>query len=370
MAKLPINKIKVRNRYRKNLGDISSLAASIKEVGLLHPIVVRPGGRLIAGERRLRACKSLGWKSVPVTYVDLKNVVKGEFAENAHRKDFLPSEIDAIRRAIEPYEKKAAKERQRQHGNTAPGRKKHSGKVAPSVGRTRDKVSAFAGISGRTLEKIRAIIGAAKREPRKFGPLVDEMDRTKRVDGVYRKLRRIQDELKTLSVAPVKGQYRTIVVDPPWKYDADQARKTPQLYATMTKAELLALPVRSWAEEDCHLYLWATNHDLRNAFELMEAWGFRYVTTLTWVKTPAFGLGAYFRNTTEHCLFGVRGKLSTRVKNIGTHFIAPKTSHSAKPHAFYEIVERASFPPFLDVFARKERRDWTTWGAGVVEEAA
>ena len=55
MPKLAINKIKVRNRYRKNLGDISSLAVSIEEVGLLHPIVVRPDGRLIAGKRRLAA---------------------------------------------------------------------------------------------------------------------------------------------------------------------------------------------------------------------------------------------------------------------------------------------------------------------------
>ncbi len=97
MAKLPIIKIKVRSRYRKNLGDIASLAANIEELGLLHPIVVRPDGRLIAGERRLAACKRLGWKSVPVTFVDLKEVVRGEFAENAFRKDFLPSEIDAIR---------------------------------------------------------------------------------------------------------------------------------------------------------------------------------------------------------------------------------------------------------------------------------
>ena len=128
MTKLSIRKIKVRNRYRNSLGDIKSLAANIKELGLLHPIVVRPDGRLIAGERRLAACKRLGWKSVPVTYVDLKEVVRGEFAENAFRKDFLLSEIEAIRRAIEPYERTAAKERQRKHGGTAPAAPNTPGK--------------------------------------------------------------------------------------------------------------------------------------------------------------------------------------------------------------------------------------------------
>jgi ParB family transcriptional regulator, chromosome partitioning protein len=170
MTKLPITKIRVRNRYRKTLGDIQSLAASIKELGLLHPIVVRPDGRLIAGERRLAACKLLGWKSVPVTYVNLKEVVRGEFAENAYRKDFLPSEIEAIRRALEPYEKEAAKECQRKHGGTAPGLRKHSGKLSRSEVRTR-----FAGISGRSLAKIQAIVEAAERSPRRFGPLVAEM---------------------------------------------------------------------------------------------------------------------------------------------------------------------------------------------------
>jgi ParB family chromosome partitioning protein len=96
MKELAIKKIRVRDRFRKDLGDLDSLAASIDQVGLLHPIVVRPDGRLIAGERRLAACKELGWTSVPVTLVDLKEVIRGEFAENAHRKNFLPSEIDAI----------------------------------------------------------------------------------------------------------------------------------------------------------------------------------------------------------------------------------------------------------------------------------
>jgi len=128
MRKLALNEIKVRNRFRKTLGDIPSLAASIEEVGLLHPIVVRPDGRLIAGERRLAACKELGWQSVPVTVVDLKEVIRDEFAENTHRKNFLPSEIDAIRRALSPLEKATAKERQRRHGGTLPDARNSPGK--------------------------------------------------------------------------------------------------------------------------------------------------------------------------------------------------------------------------------------------------
>jgi hypothetical protein len=266
MRKFAINNINVRNRFRKSLGDIESLASSIDEIGLLHPIVIRPDGRLIAGERRLAACKKLGWKSVPVTVVNLKEVIRGEFAENAERKDFLPSEIDAIRRALLPTQKAAAKERQRKHSGTAPGRKKQSGQLSRSDdGRVRDKIAGFAGISGRTLEKIQAIIEAAQRQPRRFGSLVADMDRYGRIDAAYRKLRRMIDEEQRLAVKPLKGKFRTIVIDPPWDYVGVPERARPA-YATMTQTELLALPVRSWADDPAHLYLWSTNADLRDAF--------------------------------------------------------------------------------------------------------
>ncbi len=89
---MTIAAIKVGRRHRKDLGDIAGLAASMDEIGLLHPPVVTPDRKLIAGERRLHAAKRLGWKTIPVTVVDLDAVVRGEFAENAHRKDFTVSE--------------------------------------------------------------------------------------------------------------------------------------------------------------------------------------------------------------------------------------------------------------------------------------
>jgi ParB-like nuclease domain len=106
-----INAIKVGRRHRRALGDIEALAKSISELGLLHPIVVNRDGILIAGERLLGACKKLGWKDVRVTVVDIEEIARGEVAKNAIRKDFQPTEIDAIRRSVEPLEKAAAKQR-------------------------------------------------------------------------------------------------------------------------------------------------------------------------------------------------------------------------------------------------------------------
>src|SRR5688572_12896863 len=107
-----IDDIDVGARHRIDLGDVDGLAASIREVGLLHPIVVTPDGRLIAGARRLEACRRLGMEEVAVTVVSLENTLRGEWAENADRKDFTPSEAVAIGRALEEVERAKARDRQ------------------------------------------------------------------------------------------------------------------------------------------------------------------------------------------------------------------------------------------------------------------
>src|SRR6516225_3046749 len=115
---IAIEAIKVGERHRRDLGDIEGLAASIAEVGLLQPIALTFDGYLIAGERRLRAVQLLGWRTIPYTLIplNLNQIVRGEFAENTCRKDFTPSESVAIKRALEPLEKAAAKERQAASG--------------------------------------------------------------------------------------------------------------------------------------------------------------------------------------------------------------------------------------------------------------
>ena len=117
--------IKVGKRHRKDHGDIASLAASMDALGLLHPVVVTLDGKLIAGARRLKAAKQLRWTEIPVRVVDLDNIVRGEFSENTERKDFTLTEAVAIKRVLEPLEKKAAKARQQQ----SKGRGKRVGKL-------------------------------------------------------------------------------------------------------------------------------------------------------------------------------------------------------------------------------------------------
>jgi len=188
-----------------------------------------------------------------------------------------------------------------------------------------------------------------------------------------RKVRRVIEAEKAAAAPPVvehaAGQtYRTIVIDPPWdptdEGDVDQMGRAQPLYATMPIDKVRAMPVPDLADPDgCHLYLWITNRSLPKGFGLLEAWGFRYVTVLTWCK-PSIGIGNYFRNNTEHVLFGIRGRLPLLVQDVGTWFQAPRgPRHSAKPDDFYSLVARCSPSPRLDVFGRGERDGFAVWGS-------
>lgn len=168
-------------------------------------------------------------------------------------------------------------------------------------------------------------------------------------------------------------RYRTLVADPPWNFD-DHLGEGPKgasaHYPTMTLAELSMLPVGGWALDDSCLYLWTVNAFIVQAHSLAKAWGFIPRTIITWVKgrieanhlIQQIGLGHFYRNTTEHILFCVRGSINVMDHAMPTAFLAPKGGHSEKPDTFYDIVERMSPGPYLDVFSRKQRFNWDTWG--------
>lgn len=181
------------------------------------------------------------------------------------------------------------------------------------------------------------------------------------------------------------SQFSTIVADPPWPY------KTPgqigaslehrpnrdktlgagnagsrSRYGAMEIADICGLAVP--AADNAHLYLWFTNTFAREAHTIAEAWGFRPMTILTWVKmkpdgTPSMKMGYYFRGATEHVLFAVRGSMRLQTQRaMPTAYLWPRLPHSVKPEAFYALVEEASPPGYLELFARKTRLGWSSWG--------
>ncbi len=178
---------------------------------------------------------------------------------------------------------------------------------------------------------------------------------------------KVAEVTEPAQVVQAGARFATIVIDPPWDWgdegDQDQLGRARPDYATMSLAQLLELPVSDLADEDCHIYLWITNRSLPKGFQLLERWGFRYITALTWVK-PHFGMGNYFRGQTEHVLFGVKGSQALKRKDAGTVFSAPRgpAGHSSKPAEFFDLVESCSPGPCLEMFSRSHRDDWSAWG--------
>lgn len=367
---MQIKKIIVGQRHRRDLGDIESLARSIEEVGLLHPIVVDPKGNLIAGERRLEAFRLLGRSDVPVTVAPISEIARGEAAENFERKDFTPSEAVAIKRALEPEIKEAARERQSMAGGSAPGKLPE----ATPRGETREVAAKFTGFGARTLDKAEAIVAAAEAEPEKFGKLVEDMDRTGRVDGPFKRLkvaRQAEAIRKEPPGLPGKGPYRVIVADPPWPYELrkeDPSHRATHPYPQQSIDGICRLDVLSIAHEDCILWLWTTNHHMREAFAVLDAWGFQHKTILTWAK-DRMGTGDWLRGQTEHALMAVRGSPIVHLTNQTTLLHGPLRENSRKPDEFYDFVERlCPAPRYATLYHRGvTRSNWDGHGDEAVQ---
>jgi len=162
--------------------------------------------------------------------------------------------------------------------------------------------------------------------------------------------------------------YKTIVADPPWTPELGKTWKTrftdkarPQKhYDTLTVEQICKL--QPLAAKQAHLYLWVLNQHVNWGYEVAEAWGFGVVQMLTWAK-PGMGTGRFQCNTEQVlvCRKGSRHGNPFQATG-GTWFNWKRGRHSAKPDAFYLLVEQCSPGPFLEMFARERRLGWDAWG--------
>jgi len=214
-----IDAIVVGKRHRKDLGDITSLAESIKERGLLQPIGVSLDGRLLFGERRLAACRLAGLAEVPVRIItDLFSaaaLLRVERDENTCRKDMTPEELVSLGRALEAEERPKAKARQerlgRTHGDPFSSRdEKGTPPKRDRSGWTSEVVGGALNMSGPTYLRAKAVVDAAEDEDAPASvreaakEALAEMNATGKVLPAYNKVRRAQKEIETLGAASPK----------------------------------------------------------------------------------------------------------------------------------------------------------------------
>ncbi len=163
-------------------------------------------------------------------------------------------------------------------------------------------------------------------------------------------------------------KFKTIVADPPWEVGrgpewSSNGSSRPLTYPTMTLEQIAALPVKELSSPDAHLYLWTINKFIEQTYGIARAWGFSPSTLLTWCKPRhGIGLGGTYTLTSEHYLFARRGTCTAATRIDTTWWQWPRGKHSAKPEAFIDLVESVSPAPYLELFARRNRLGWSTWG--------
>jgi len=178
-----------------------------------------------------------------------------------------------------------------------------------------------------------------------------------------------------------KGPFGAILADPPWRFSnwsmselatrgekwARRNGRSP--YNVMDNRDICALPVREMAAKDCVLFCWATYPKLKDALEVVEAWGFTFKTVAhTWVKLNPkgvgwhFGLGYWTRGNPEICLLATRGKPKRIDNSVANLIVSPRRDHSRKPDEVYECIERLVAGPYCELFARQRRAGWASWG--------
>lgn len=172
--------------------------------------------------------------------------------------------------------------------------------------------------------------------------------------------------------------YRTIVADPPWPIrwnggaGGRRRRAVPLAYPLMSIEAIAELPIAGLAEPDAHLYLWVTPELYRRGIgvAVAAAWGFPDVVgEIIWRK-PNFGMGAFPRPGHEPLLVCRRGSLPFARRDVHSvqAWQQPRAGqnggkiHSAKPDGALDLIESASPGPYLELFARRQRLGWDTWG--------
>jgi len=368
-------KVSELSQHPKNdeiYGDTDDLAEtfveSIREKGVLEPLVITENKQVISGHRRLEAAREVGLETVPVR----KSTFESDLAErealiefNRQREKSRAQKVNEIDEMKSVIEIKNGSDRTNSKGSER------------WEDRAIEKIDSD--ISASTYRKGKTVKDKAESddEPEEVQEAAQEaweglQSGDESYNGAYNKVkeaeRDIEEEPETETPELPDETYRTLVIDPPWPVEKIGREERPDQgkyldYPTMDIEDIQELPVDELAADDgAHIYLWATHKHLPTAFELLDSWGARFECLLTWDKPTGMAPFSWQYNT-EHVLFARFGD-GLKMGELGQQvsFEAPVTEHSEKPEVFYERVRNASATPRLEMFARSSREGFEVWG--------
>jgi hypothetical protein len=256
-------------RHRKQMGNLEPLATSMETLGLLHPIVITPDGRLVAGVRRLAAAQLLGWTEIPVRIIDPPSLLQAERDENVLREPFLPTEAVAIGLALEEEIAAANAVKMREAGKEGGRGKKKENPVTNNhrvfdEHKTRTQVGKAVGMGGTTYAKAKAVVVAAESNPEGYGDLATQMDATGSVEKAYQAMQR----RKNTEELPGKSPYQLSYEDPARRW----TQSFHDLYKLMNSVRHFAGDLRTLTQHWSPAYRTQSAIELRRICGVMQEW--------------------------------------------------------------------------------------------------
>jgi len=324
--------------------ELAALKADIAAHGLREPITLHEGA-IVDGRNRYRACEELGIVPRFEQWDGKGELLDFILSRNLHRRHLNESQRALVAARI-------ANMRQGARTDLEP-----SANLPEVV--SQSKAADLLNVSERSLRNAKVILTEAPD----LVPAIEAGEMT--VCQAKRKLD-IQAQIESIGkLQPIEGLFDVIVVDPPWPYGGEyneQGHRATSPYPEMQIEELQALKLP--AAENCILWLWTTERFICEARELLEIWDFEYRGILVWDKQN-MGMGNYLRRQCEFCWLGIKGKPIWRPTALRNIISSPRTAHSEKPEAFYEMIDKNFHGTKLDYFSRKKREGWTCYGAEV-----
>lgn len=388
-----------RPRMRAERG-VEELAQSMAGRGQLQAIVLDEALELVCGWHRLRAAELLGWEDILAevrAFASEAHKRLAEIDENLSRHELTALErMEHVAERVRLLESIGAKR--------GPGRPRKN-PLDPSGFLSTAQIGGSLGIGASTVRwytRVNDAIPKPLRESLRGSRFEDNMAELERLSKMspeeqfmvvvnleheragaraqtggtkelQRDMQRVQTKRLGHEAPSPSGRYRAVVIDPPWApevsgdYQGPNGKVAP-VYETwpLERIERLPLDDLAWPG-DCYLFLWVTNATLPAGLSLLEAWGFEYQKKLVWVKDRP-GTGRYFAGQHEDVLFATRGaRLPAKLVPDVIH--GARGRHSEKPEEFYDLVDLIAPGPKLEMFARRRREGWSSWGAEVPREA-
>lgn len=344
------------------------LVESIRNLGVLQALYVTSSNVILSGHRRWRAAITAECSRVPIIRMNYTNELDEHRAIIEHNRYRIKNGQQLYNEGKELEGIEAETARQRQLLTLKQGAELPDVDKCPQreqQGKTRDAVAKAIGLgSGRQWDRLKDVAENAPELLAEIKPHgLSISGACAKVKKEQRKAKiEVQREAINKLTPPTERIWDVIVLDPPWpiagEYDS-QGRRAANPYPTMAIKDIenISLP----ATENCVLWLWVTNLNMHDGLHLLAHWGFEFRNILTWAKDK-FGIGVWLRGQTEHCLLATMGKPIFTGESTSTLLNAPRIEHSAKPDAFYQLVERTCCGRKLDYFGRKPREGWDVYG--------